>query len=117
MNDIDFYFFSAHEIKQRETEFIELLKSVDIVHWLMNYCNIELPDGISADNLNCPSIATIHHVTLGEEKKIEYAKFCDLIHVVSKEWLKKLRHKENLSVALAHNGVDVKKFSLASNSL
>ncbi len=108
---LEAYFFSAHEIRKRPQEFIRLAKSVDVIHWLMNFCNVSLPDGWTHEHLPCPSVATVHHVDTGEEKKILYAQKADVVHVVSREWYEKLTPVFGSQLVFARMGIEIGAFS------
>lgn len=113
--DIDFVLFAAHDIPKRFEEFTSLLEKVDVVHFLMNLCNINFPDGIDLDhflkNLPCASVSTVHHICIGEEIKFLEARKLNKIHVVSEEWQNIIKKDYNEDTILAQLGVDVKKFS------
>lgn len=112
--DINFILFAAHDIPKRFEEFKQLLNEVDVVHFLMNLCNINFPSGIDVDhflkNLPCASVSTVHHICEGEEIKFYEAQKLDKIHVVSEEWQNIIKERYNEDTFLAQLGVDVKKF-------
>lgn len=105
--DTDFFFFAAHDIQHRDKEFLNLLENVDVVHWVMNLCNIPLLYKFANSPFPCPSVATIHHMDADEEQKLEYAQRCDVIHVESQEWLLHISAITDNPVFLAHNGVTI----------
>jgi len=109
--EINFYLFSAGDLHSREKDFLTLLKSVDVVHWLANLWHTDLPSSISLDNLPCPSVASVHHVDSGEDAKIAYASQCDVIHVLAQEWFDYVLPRTSTPVMLAHYAVDVEAFS------
>ncbi|MDQ3534955.1 MAG: hypothetical protein M3421_04935, partial [Bacteroidota bacterium] len=112
---VDFILFAAHDIPKRFEEFKLLLEKVDVVHFLMNLCNVNFPNELNIDeffkNLPCASVSTVHHICEGEEIKLIEAKKLDLIHVVSNEWYENLKENYNQDTFLAQLGVDLSKFS------
>ncbi|MDQ3392692.1 MAG: glycosyltransferase family 4 protein [Bacteroidota bacterium] len=114
-HEIEFFLFAAHDIPKRFEEFIGLLKKVDVVHFLMNLCNINFPRDLDKDeffkNLPCASVSTVHHICQGEEIKLYEAQKLDMIHVVSKEWQEIIKDNYNQDTFLAQLGVDKKKFN------
>lgn len=112
--DIDFLLFAAHDIPKRFEEFKALLEKVDVVHFLMNLCNINFPSGIDLDhflkNLPCASVSTVHHICVGEEVKFHEARKLNKIHVVSEEWQRIIKQDYDEDTFLAQLGVDVEKF-------
>lgn len=108
---IDFYLFKSHDLLRRRNDFIKLTQQVDIVHWLSNISRLPLDFADLLDEIPCPTVGTVHHVSPGEEDKIKAASLCDVIHVVSAEWLEIIPALASKPVVLAHQPVEIAKYS------
>lgn len=114
---VDYYFFKTSEISYHQKEFMKLVSSVDIVHWLANLSSTKFPPNFDIRKFPVPNIATIHHIDAnlaGGEKeevsKIASASICDAIQVVSKEWLGFVQSRTNIPVFLAHQAINPSQF-------
>lgn len=110
MPNDDIYFFSIHEFKYRYKEFEILLQQVDIVHWLFNVGHLNEERKTNFRNNTIPSIATVHHVCTDENYKIEEAAYADVIHVVSNEWIHKIKTHTKTPVICASLGINLDAF-------
>lgn len=118
VKNVDFYFFTSAQIKREPKEFMRLVSSVDIVHWLANLSWGKLPPDMDIRKFPVPNIAAIHHVDenlvgFGEKEeaeKISTASICDAIQVESKEWLGYVRSRTNTPVFLAHQAINPRQF-------
>ncbi len=110
LQDHEIYFFSIAEVKYRSQELDELIKHVDVVHWLFNVGHLNETKGKYFNIHQTPTIATVHHVCKEEEYKITAAAKADLIHVVSSEWITPIQQKCDVEIHLAHLGIDPDDF-------
>ena len=117
MPDDDIYFFSIHEFKYRYKEFETLLQQVDIVHWLFNVAHLNEERKTNFRNITIPTIATVHHVCTDEIYKIEEAAFADIIHVVSNEWLHKIKTHTKKTIICAPLGIMFDDFKQIKSNL
>ncbi len=116
--DIDFYFFSNADIKKHKSEFLRLVRSVDVVHWLASLPWVKLPTDIDIHEFQSPNIGSIFHfdeTLTGERRnkenlKIKYASKCTGIHVMSSEWQSFFQSKTDTPVHLAHPALNLKRF-------
>lgn len=118
VKDVDYYFFISGDINTHKKEFLRLVASVDIVHWLANLSWVKLPPEIDIRKFDIPNIAAIHHVDenlrgYGEKEeaiKVFAASICDAIQVESKEWVGIIRSKTSTPVFLAHQAINAQDF-------
>lgn len=115
--NVDYYFFTCWDIRNHFEEFKRLLDHVDIVHWLANLSWLDLPSDLNPLNFSVPSIATVHHVDFAaddngkETRKISAASQCNVIHVVSQEWLDVVKMQTDKPVFLAHHVINPQQFT------
>lgn len=122
---VDYYFFKSTDIRLRQKEFLRLVSSMDIVHWLANLSWTRLPQGMEIQNLPVPNIAAIHHVDesltgdgeIEEKTKIEAASSADVIQVESLEWVDFVRSRTNTPVFLAHQAINPMQFYRNRNEI
>ena len=120
---VDYYFFTSAAIKNHPKEFMRLVSSVDIVHWLANLSTVKLPPEIDIRKFPAPNIATVHHVdeeVIGyrekeEATKISAASISNVIQVVSAEWLNYVQSRTKTPVFLAHQAIDPSEFARNRN--
>ena len=113
----DVYFFSIYEFKYRYKEFESLLEQVDIVHWLFNVGHLGDNRKQAYREITIPKIATVHHVCLDEQYKIDEASHADVIHVVSNEWLNSLKSRTNTKIISASLGIMLEDFTQVKSKL
>lgn len=113
----EIFFFSVHDFKYRFSEFVDLTKRVDVVHWLFNVGHLDEKYTSFFKNLEVPNIATVHHVDHDEIYKINQASLTNLVHVVSNEWLLYLKKRTKTPVILAPLGLFIDKFKTVSANL
>lgn len=82
----EIFFFSVHEFNYRLDEFMELMKKVDVVHWLFNVAHLHPKYNHLYSIQSVPQMATVHHVCPDEMNKVTSAAKTNLIHIVSEEW-------------------------------
>ena len=92
--EYEIYFFSTLELKYRFQEFEDVVKSVDVIHWLVNRSSV--PQKALNVASSKKQIATIHHMCPQENEKLESARESTLIHVVAKEWKEFIEKEQSL---------------------
>lgn len=115
---VDYYLYTSAEIKHHQKEFLRLVTSVDIVHWLANLSWTKLPSEMDIREFPVPNIATVHHVDGeltgygGEEEatKITAASQADIIQVESREWVEYVQQRTTTPVFLAHQAINPNQF-------
>jgi glycosyltransferase involved in cell wall biosynthesis len=115
---VDYYLFTTAEINRHQEEFIRLVSSVDIVHWLANLSWTKLPANMDLREFPVPNIAAIHHIDenlsgFGEKEeaaKLPTASTCDVIQVESEEWLGYVQSRTKTPVFLAHQAINPQQF-------
>jgi glycosyltransferase involved in cell wall biosynthesis len=118
VKDVDFYFFASEDIKKHEEEFLKLVGSVDIVHWLANLSWVKLPPSLELQKFSVPNIAIVHHVdekitgygSKEEAEKISAASQCDVIQVASQEWVEFVQARTDTPVFLSHYAINPNQF-------
>lgn len=112
---IDVFLFKASDLEARRSEFLKLVTQVDVIHWIMNLCNIPGLENLDWSELPCASVASIHHIMPGENQKINFAQKANLIHVDSDPWMKVVLSQVSTPVSKVLGGVDYPRFSVLQN--
>jgi glycosyltransferase involved in cell wall biosynthesis len=108
---IEFFMMDVSDADYSSAEFVRLVNSVDIVHWLVNLSTAQFADPDLPAKLPCPSVASIHHLASGETDKVRAASQADMIHVSCREWLDYVTAHTKTPARLASYPIDLARFA------
>lgn len=107
--DIAFAYATREHVRQSPDRVMELSRSVDIIHWVLDLeFYQELPEELAKFS---KTVASVHHVLDWDLAK--KCKDASLLHTVSWQWKEYLIDKgiEGERIHVIPNGVDVKRFN------